>query len=328
MNLFYDYERLFSEYLPAAKPFKHWLDQGLEKKVETAILHHNNGHRERWERCFANLPDVQPSHYELTDTIRIGKAEDLSADENASLKETLRLLHPWRKGPLSFFDCLIETEWRSDWKWQRVLPHISSLRGKRVLDVGAGNGYFGLRMIEAGASLVLGVEPFLAFIYQHLATRKYLPTLPNYLLPFGIEEVPPEMKVFDSVFSMGVLYHRKSPIDHLLDLKGQLVENGELVLETLVVNGDVTTALVPAGRYAKMRNVWFIPSTLMLENWLQKVGFKNIRLVDLNRTSCEEQRATDWMIFESLQDFLHPTNPHLTIEGYPAPLRATMIANA
>ncbi|WP_272994295.1 DUF1698 domain-containing protein, partial [Spongiibacter tropicus] len=38
------------------------------------------------------------------------------------------------------------------------------------------------------------------------------------------------------------------------------------------------------------------------------------------------QRSTDWMQFHSLADFLHPDDPSLTIEGYPAPKRAVLIA--
>lgn len=64
---------------------------------------------------------------------------------------------------------------------------------------------------------------------------------------------------------MGVLYHRRSPLEHLWQLKDQLVQDGELVLETLVVEGDENTVLVPGDRYAQMRNVYFIPSALALK---------------------------------------------------------------
>lgn len=326
-NIFFDYQSLYQEKIAGIEPLHSWLNNGLEQQVENAILHHNNGHFDRWEKCFQQLPSLDDlSGYELSDTVRIGDASDLSAETSERLANNLQLLHPWRKGPFSFFGCHIDTEWRSDWKWQRVAPHISNLRNRRVLDVGAGNGYFGWRMLEAGADFVLGVEPFLAFVYQHLAARKYLSRLDNYLLPFGIEDVPEKLGVFDTVFSMGVLYHRKSPIDHLLDLRHQLVKGGELVLETLVVEGDINTALVPQGRYAKMRNVWFLPSVLMLENWLKKVGYRDVQLVDLNFTSTEEQRSTEWMKFESLPDYLHPFDKTKTVEGHPAPLRATIIA--
>ncbi len=95
------------------------------------------------------------------------------------------------------------------------------------------------------------------------------------MLPLGIEQLP-ALKAFDTVFSMGVLYHRRSPLEHLWQMKDQLVNEGELVLETLVIDGDENTVLVPGDRYAQMRNVYFIPSALALKNWLKKCGFVGI----------------------------------------------------
>ncbi|MEQ4529934.1 MAG: tRNA 5-methoxyuridine(34)/uridine 5-oxyacetic acid(34) synthase CmoB, partial [Mixta sp.] len=143
--------------------------------------------------------------------------------------------------------------------------------------------------------------------------------------PVGIEQLP-ELKAFDTVFSMGVLYHRRSPLDHLYQLKNQLVSGGELVLETLVIEGDEHDVLVPGERYAQMRNVWFIPSAAALARWLEKCGFVDVRIVDYSRTTTEEQRRTDWMTTESLADFLDPNDHSKTVEGYPAPLRAVLVA--
>jgi tRNA (mo5U34)-methyltransferase len=140
------------------------------------------------------------------------------------------------------------------------------------------------------------------------------------------EDLPQKLSCFDTVFSMGVLYHRRAPFDHLEELKNALRPGGELVLETLVVEGDANTVLLPRDRYAQMRNVWFIPSALALENWLQRLGFVNIRTVNINQTSVEEQRSTAWMNFQSLADFLDPNDSSKTIEGYPAPRRAVVIA--
>jgi len=101
---------------------------------------------------------------------------------------------------------------------------------------------------------------------------------------------------------------------------------GELVLETLVIDGDEHTVLLPEGRYARMRNVWFIPSVPAMLRWLQRCGFREPRVVDVTRTCTDEQRATEWMQFESLQDCLQKEDPALTVEGYPAPTRAIFIA--
>ena len=140
--------------------------------------------------------------------------------------------------------------------------------------------------------------------------------------------MPYGLKAFDTVFSMGVLYHRRSPLDHLYELRDSLRSGGELVLETLVIDGGLNEVLVPEDRYAMMRNVWFLPTCDTLISWLGRCGFKNIRLVDVTKTSIEEQRSTEWMQFQSLKDFLKPDDSSLTYEGYPAPKRAIILANA
>jgi tRNA (mo5U34)-methyltransferase len=126
---------------------------------------------------------------------------------------------------------------------------------------------------------------------------------------------------------MGVLYHRMSPIDHLRELKSFIRKDGELVLETLIIENDDINILIPEDRYAKMRNVWFIPTPDLLVRMLERAGFKNIQVVNINQTSIEEQRSTQWMEFESLEDFLDPEDHNKTIEGYPAPKRVVVIAN-
>ena len=127
---------------------------------------------------------------------------------------------------------------------------------------------------------------------------------------------------------MGVFYHRRSPIDHLLELRHKLRSGGELVLETLVIEGGVNDVLVPDDRYAMMRNVWFLPSSEALMLWAKRAGFKHIRIVDESITTLEEQRATEWMSFHSLENFLDPEDHTKTIEGHPAPRRAVLIAEA
>ena len=47
---------------------------------------------------------------------------------------------------------------------------------------------------------------------------------------------------------------------------------------------------------------------------------------DVLRGAVEEQRATDWMRFQSLPDFLDPADHSRTVEGLPAPTRAVLLA--
>ncbi|OWP50343.1 tRNA 5-methoxyuridine(34)/uridine 5-oxyacetic acid(34) synthase CmoB [Pseudomonas nitroreducens] len=315
----FDLDRLRLEL--AGTPLESWaasLPVQLAGKVDDG-----HGDLERWLAAVDRLPELQAAAVELRE--RFNLEGDCDEDTRAQLKLALQGLIPWRKGPFNLFGVHIDTEWRSDWKWERVSPHID-LVGKRILDVGCGNGYYQWRMLGAGARSVVGVDPNWLFFCQFLAMKRYLPDLPAWHLPFALEDLPEKLEGFDTVFSMGVLYHRRSPIDHLLALKDCLRRGGELVLETLVVEGDVNTVLVPEDRYAQMRNVWFLPSVPALELWLRRAGFTDVRSVDISRTSVEEQRATEWMRYQSLPDFLDPHDHSRTVEGLPAPLRATLVA--
>lgn len=310
----------------ALEPWRELLPQQLEQAFDEK----RHGNLAQWRQVLAQLPTLDAARV-LLDQSQVGVEGDSPIDPAVSqqIRELLQQLRPWRKGPYTLHGIHIDTEWRSDWKWDRVAPHLSGLQGRRILDVGCGSGYHAWRMAGAGAGLVIGIDPSILFAMQFAAIKHFIgDDYPVYMLPLGIEHVPVRMRAFDTVFSMGVLYHRRSPIDHLIELRDCLTTGGELVLETLVIEGALGDSLMPEERYAKMRNVWFIPSIPTLELWLRRCGFRDIRVVDVSRTGFDEQRRTEWMQFESLQDFLHQDNPALTVEGYPAPLRATIIASA
>ncbi|MEJ1266654.1 tRNA 5-methoxyuridine(34)/uridine 5-oxyacetic acid(34) synthase CmoB [Pantoea ananatis] len=317
-----DFGRFYQQI--AVGPLAKWLDV-LPAQISDWQRENLHGHFRDWYKSLEYLPLLEPQRLDLLNSVSADR-DDISDRHRQGIEKLLRNLMPWRKGPYSLYGTEINTEWRSDWKWERVLPHISSLAGRTVLDVGCGGGYHMWRMIGAGAHLVVGIDPMQLFLCQFEAVRKLLnDDRRAHLLPLGIEQLP-ALQAFDTVFSMGVLYHRRSPLDHLLQLKNQLVSGGELVLETLVIEGDVNQVLVPGERYAQMRNVYFIPSAEALKSWLEKCGFVNVRIVDFALTSTEEQRRTSWMTSESLAEFLDPDDSSKTVEGYPAPLRAVLVA--
>lgn len=301
----------------------------LPEQLKHAFDDSKHGDLAAWFNSIQALPTVNSTHRQLdSSAVSVGTSAALNSVQSQQLYESLKSLHPWRKGPYNLFGINIETEWHSDWKWDRLKDHITPLKGRTVLDIGCGNGYHCWRMLGAGAKAVIGVDPMLLNVMQFLTIKKLYGAAPIHVLPLGIQDIPAGLKSFDTVFSMGVLYHRRSPIDHLLELRDTLQPGGELVLETLVIDGKLGEVLLPEDRYAKMRNVWFLPSCDTLESWLKRCGFKNIRLVDVTKTSIEEQRSTDWMRFHSLKDFLDSENSQLTCEGLPAPKRAIFIATA
>jgi len=300
----------------------------LQDQLDLYFKQRLHGEFHEWMDTIAQLPELPAQRIDLNKgSVGVHSGTSRDSATLATVENLLRSLHPWRKGPYNIHGIEIDTEWRSDWKWDRLVPHISPLKGRVVLDVGCGNGYHCWRMAGVGAKLVIGIDPTQRYLAQFLAIRHFLgKERPVYLLPFASGELPRDLRAFDTVFSMGILYHRRSPIDHLLELKDFLCSGGELILETLVVEGPEGSVLVPEGRYAKMRNIWFIPSPATLATWLKRCGFRNVKLVDVNTTSLEEQRSTDWMRFESLSDFLDPRDRSRTLEGYPAPRRAILTA--
>jgi tRNA (mo5U34)-methyltransferase len=275
------------------------------------------------------LPAIRPAHTCLDgDRITIGRAEDLPVEALARIEKILMGLKPWRKGPFEVFGIQIDSEWNSALKWRRVAPHIAPLAGRRVLDVGSSNGYYLFRMAAHRPRLILGIEPYAAYYYQFLALQFFLQIPGMHTLPLRLEDLPGISHWFDTLFCMGVLYHRRSPMDTLARFKELLVPGGQLVLETLIIPGESDTALFPRDRYACMRNVYFIPTVACLQNWMARSGFVNIRCVDITPTTSEEQRKTPWIDSDSLDAFLDPMDHRLTREGYPAPIRAVVIAES
>lgn len=305
---------------------RRWAEQ-LPGQVEDEIRNSKHGDLPRWRAALDDLPTIEASFVDLQGSSVTAAGDALLPQQVDVLKEGLLRLSPWRKGPYHLHGVQIDTEWRSDWKWERILPHIRPLEGRRVLDIGCGNGYHVWRMAGEGARLALGIDPNWLFMHQFAAVRHFVgDTWPAWLLPLGVDQLPTDQLAFDTVFSMGVFYHRRSPIDHLLQLRSFLKPGGELVLETLVIEGKEGEVLLPAERYAQMRNVWFLPSPPTLVRWMERAGFRDVHVADLNRTSVDEQRSTEWMQFDSLPDFLDASDPSRTVEGYPSPLRAVLIA--
>ena len=353
--------------------------------LEEMLFRNLRGHGDfgRWQRAVSGLPAPDACTRSYGDTVTV--SAELPAAEKEKLRDALQALHPWRKGPFSLCGIHIDSEWRSDFKWRRIAPHLAlarirhqlpaadadalalrgrapssrfdvlsptpasssgprdqagrrldalttkvgdgfGLEGLRVLDVGCGNGYYGWRMLGAGAALVIGIDPSVLYCMQHQAVNRLIGDHRNQVLPLALEALPEAYSAgrFDAAFSMGVLYHRRDPLEHLRRIERCLVPGGVLVIESLCVDGPET--LVPGGRYARMRNVWHVPAERQLVHWMSECGFRDIRFVDTTVTTTAEQRSTAWMRFDSLAEALDPADATRTVEGHPAPRRCLLTA--
>jgi tRNA (mo5U34)-methyltransferase len=281
------------------------------------------------EAALTRLPKIKPRRLDLdADRVGIGTGEELAPNQAGNLLDAMEALIPWRKGPFNIFGRELDTEWASNLKWNRLKDHIQPLNDRRILDIGSSSGYYLWRMVSQRPRLALGIEPYLTYFAQYLLLEHFIRRPEVFCLPLKLEQLPHMPAAFDTIFCMGILYHTRDPLGMLARLRRLLVSGGELVLETLVIEGPEHHSLCPPDRYAKMANVWFIPGVQVLTHWLERCGFGKIRCIDTTATTTAEQRRTPFMPFESLNDFLNPDDPTRTIEGHPAPLRAVMLAEA
>ena len=302
-----------------------WLNS-ISPLVEAQSDPSRHGHFPSWLCALHSLPSCATRSTDLNNNRVAAITDATGSDQQELIHTALMKLTPWRKGPFEIDTLFIDSEWRSYLKWDRIKDHISPLANRNVLDVGCGNGYYGYRMIGVGAKTVVGVDPGELFCTQFAAINHFVKETRLAVLPLTGEMVFDNPWLFDTVFSMGVASHRRNPKEHFAGLLSCLRSGGELVLETLVIESEVSETLIPQDRYANMRNVWQLPSVVNLIEQLCDAGFKAVRCVDVCKTTINEQRATPWMPSYSLQNALDPGDPSRTVEGHPAPVRCVVIA--
>jgi tRNA (mo5U34)-methyltransferase len=276
----------------------------------------------RYREPMETVSHLRASELDLNeDVVRIGRKADLSQSEQEQVLQLLRTFMPWRRGPFSVFDIDIDAEWQSWRKWNRLLPEMPDLKDKVVADIGCNNGYYMFRMAAHAPKMVLGFEPYVHHYYTFSALNGFAGLDNLHIDLLGIEHLPLFPNCFDVIFCLGILYHRPSPIDSLRDLHTALQPGGCLLIESQGISGDQPVALFPEKTYAKVPGTWFVPTASCMYNWLLRAGFTDIQCFCSHPMSNTEQRKTEWMVFESYQDFIDEHNPELTTEGYPAPWR-------
>ena len=264
------------------------------------------------------LPIIKDIKIELTDSVKISSLSITDQQKN-DIENFALSLKPWRKGPFEVFSTFIDSEWQSWIKYNLLEPYFN-LRDKTVADIGCNNGYYMFRMLKQSPKKIVGFDPSPLFKTQFDFINRYIKSNIVYEL-LGVEHLDIYDEKFDTIFCLGVLYHRSDPIATLKSLKKALNKNGELFLDTFMIDGNEEIALTPKERYSKIPNIYFIPTIPALKNWLFRAGFKDIKVLEIKKTDSKEQRKTNWIESQSLENFLDSNNPNLTVEGYPAPKR-------
>ncbi len=275
-----------------------------------------------WREAASLVADFPAKDFSVQDgAVVIGRPDELDAARKLALKQALDAFRPWKKGPFTIYGQAIDSEWRSDMKWSRVLPRLGSIQGEVIADIGCHNGYFMYRMLESGAKTVVGFEPVPVHYFNYQLLQTLAPTPSAAFELFGVEQIDHFPETFDTIFCMGILYHHTDPVGLLRKMRSALRPKGRVIIDCQGIAGADPVALTPSGRYAGAGGVWFLPTLSCLQNWIRRAGYGQQEVLYSAPLSTDEQRATDWAEVKSLADFLDPEDPSLTREGYPAPYR-------
>ncbi len=282
---------------------------------------------QKYYEAAQTVADIKSNFFDFSGSIiKVGRPDELSSEQQQRFYQSLQTFCPWKKGPFELFGVTIDSEWRSDWKWERILPHISSLKNRKVADIGCHNGYFMFRMAAQQPELVVGFEPYAKHFWNFQLIQNIVQQKMLAFELLGVEHIHYYPQFFDTIFCLGILYHHTEPIGLLSKMRQALAPKGEIIIDCQGIPGDLPVALTPKKRYAQARGIWFLPTQSCLENWMGRAGFSEINCFFAEPLSVAEQRRTCWANIDSLQEFLNPEHPSLTIEGYPAPWRYYAIA--
>ena len=266
-------------------------------------------------RALKTYEDVQ---VKLGDRVEV-RIPNLSAEDAQQIRETALLMKPWRKGPFQINNLFIDSEWQSQIKYNLLEPHFN-IEDKIVGDIGCNNGYYLFRMLSQTPKKLIGFDPSAIYYSQFQFINHFIKSDIVYEL-LGVEHVEFYEHKFDTLFCLGVLYHRSDPVAMLKSLFKGLNKGGELILDTFMIDGEGEMCLTPRDRYSKIPNIYFVPTVNALKNWCYRAGFETVEVLETMKTESYEQRKTEWIDTQSLEDFLDPNDDTKTVEGYPAPKR-------
>ena len=317
-----NYFQLSPDHPDYLETFKNDLDV---KKILSEREHNqgkfNSDQVRAYQDWLGSLPKIGPIECDFSSAEVLLKCENLSKNKAETIESILRNFIPWKKGPWNLFDIQIDSEWRSNVKWERIEKKMSPLKGKRVADIGCNNGYFMFRMLAHNPDLVIGFEPYIKNFFMFNIIQNYVKAPELHFELLGVENLNLYPKFFDTIFCLGILYHHTDPVNILRKMYGALRKGGEIYIDCQGIPGEDPIALMPKKRYTNAKGFWWLPTKSCLENWLSRTQFREIEFFFEQPLKSDEQRSTAWSPHSSLIDFLDPTDNSKTLEGYPAPWR-------
>jgi len=263
-----------------------------------------------YQEAIKTLKTYDDVEVKLGDRVEV-QIKDLSSQDAQQIKETALLMKPWRKGPFQLNDLFIDSEWQSQIKYNLLEPHFD-LKDKIVGDIGCNNGYYLFRMLLQEPKKLIGFDPSAIYYSQFQFINHFIKSEIVYEL-LGVEHVEFYEHKFDTLFCLGVLYHRSDPVAMLKSLFKGLIKGGEFILDTFMIDGEGEICLILRDRYSKIPNIYFVPTVSALKNWCFRAGFETVEVLETMKTEPTEQRKTEWIDTQSLEDFLDPDDDTKTV---------------
>ena len=160
------------------------------------------------------------------------------------------------------------------------------VNGKRVLDIGAWNGFFTFEAARRGAAEVTGLDNFVWSIPQYKAresfelARTYIDRSVKAIQLDVMDITPERVGTFDVVFFLGVLYHLKHPLYALELLSNICLER--VVIETHMDATDIDRpmmAFYPGDELVGDPTNWVGPNQACVEAMLRTAGFNRVECI-------------------------------------------------